>query len=654
MAVDTKRVIYHYTEGDTVGKILRIVAERNIRDNKLALRYKKLGIWNPVSWKKFYSDVRNSALGLVSLGAKLGDKVFIYGNIAPESYAVAYGCACIGMAIAPTWTITRREEVSYIIGHSDCTFILLEGQEQVDRILELKEEAEREAKEKGATEHAFSKVVKAIYWDPKGMWSEEYTKNPFLIELKEVQEMGRKLDQEQPQLFDELIDKVSPDDMVWLGYTSGTTGWPKGAINTQRSNLETVAMMTNTHAVTPDDECFAFAMVEVGALSLPAFIAGFPINIPESMATIPLDLREIGWTTGIVMGIEQQASAMQVRIGDATFLKRLTWRLFKPVGLKKADTMARGEKLNWIWSIVYKIGYFLIFRPIRDKHGLLHATNPYVSMVATSPDVLRLMNGIGVEVRNLYGQNECIPISCTLAGSADSDTAGPPCPGREVRISGEGEIQARGPSAQGYYKNPKATAEFKDDQKWVHTGDAGFITPDGRLVIIDRLAHLMKLKDSTEFSPLFIENKLKFSPYIKQAIITGADADYVGALISIDNDFVSQWAERRQLPYTSSADLSQKQEVYDLIQNDIQERVNKTLPDKTKVKKFALLPKEMDIDDAELTRTFKLRRGYVAERYHDFIEAIYSDVTEHILDIESTYEDGRKARVRVPCKIAIV
>jgi long-chain acyl-CoA synthetase len=264
------------------------------------------------------------------------------------------------------------------------------------------------------------------------------------------------------------------------------------------------------------------------------------------------------------------------------------------------------------------------------------------------------MNGIGVEVRNLYGQNECIPISCTLAGSADSDTAGPPCPGREVRISGEGEIQARGPSAQGYYKNPKATAEFKDDQKWVHTGDAGFITPDGRLVIIDRLAHLMKLKDSTEFSPLFIENKLKFSPYIKQAIITGADADYVGALISIDNDFVSQWAERRQLPYTSSADLSQKQEVYDLIQNDIQERVNKTLPDKTKVKKFALLPKEMDIDDAELTRTFKLRRGYVAERYHDFIEAIYSDVTEHILDIESTYEDGRKARVRVPCKIAIV
>jgi long-chain acyl-CoA synthetase len=357
---------------------------------------------------------------------------------------------------------------------------------------------------------------------------------------------------------------------------------------------------------------------------------------------------------GIVMGIEQQASAMQVRIGDATFLKRLTWLLFKPVGLKKADTMAAGEKLNWFWKILYNIGYFLIFRPIRDKHGLLHAKNPFVTMVATSPDVLRLMNGIGVEIRNVYGQNECMPISGTIFGDADSDTVGPPSPGREVRISGEGEIWARGPSAQGYYKNPKATAEFKDRQGWVHTGDAGFLTPEGRVVIIDRLAHLMKLGDGTEFSPLFIENKLKFSPYMKQAIITGEDADYVGALISIDNEFVAQWAERRQLPYTSGADLSQKEEVYELILNDIQQRVNKTLPDKTKVKKFALLPKEMDIDDAELTRTLKLRRGFVAERYHDFIEAIYSDVSEHILDIESTYEDGRKARVTVPCKISSV
>lgn len=652
MPAKTKPTTYQYKEGDTVGRIVRWAALRHIDDNKIAIRHKKLGIWKRYMWKQFYADVKNAALGLVSLGAKHGDKVFIYGNIAPESYAVAYACASIGLAIAPTWTITRREEVSYIIGHSDAKFILLEGQEQVDRILELKEEAEREAKEKGVTEHAFSKVVKAIYWDPKGMWAEVYTENPFLITFKDVQEMGRKLGEEQPGLFDELVDKVKPDDPVWLGYTSGTTGWPKGAINTQRSNLETVAMWTDTFPIYPDDQCFAFAMVDVGPLSLPAIIGGYPINIPENMQTIPQDLRQIGWTIGVIMGVEQQASEMQVRIGDATFLKRLTWQLFKPVGLRKADAMAKGEKLNWFWRIIYSIAYSLIFRPLRDKHGLLYARNPYVTMVATSPDVLRLMNGIGVEIRNVYGQNECIPIACTVHGSADSDTVGPPCPGREVKISGEGEVWARGPSAQGYYKNPKASAEFKDQQGWVHTGDAGFLTPDGRLVIIDRLAHLMRLRDGTEFSPLFIENKLKFSPYIRQAIITGQDKDYIGALISIDNSFVAQWAEKRQLPFTSSADLSQKQEIYDLIQNDIRQRVNKTLPDKTKVKKFALLPKEMDIDDAELTRTFKLRRGYVADRYSGFIETLYTDVKEYSLDLESTYEDGRKQRIQAKVKIS--
>lgn len=628
---------YQIDEGDTIPRMLIRTAQLHWDDNKIALRHKRLGIWREYTWKEYFTNVKHFALGLSSLGLKQGDRVFLIGYPEPEGYWAAYGTLAAGGISIPMMPYARRGEIEYIVQQSDCSFVVAEDQEQVDKILEIKDK--------------LPNVKKVIYWDEKGMWSYD---DPSLMSFRQVLELGKACEQSRPTLFEEVLEAIKPDDIATLVYTSGTTGWPKGGIWTHKSLLEISHTSLQTNPFFEDERSFAMMFIDVSLGSLPAVIAGTSLNLAEAPDTIPRDIREVGWTSGAIVGLEQQASEMQVRISEASRLKRLAWQLLKPIGLKRADVMATGGQMGTVWKILYFIGYILVFRPILDKHGLSKARNPFVTATATSPEVLRLFHGMGVPVRNLYGQSEFIPISGTLLGEVDSETVGPPFPDREVRIAESGEILARGTCAEGYYKNPDVTAKWIDEKKWVHTGDAGIMTPDGRLVVLDRMTDLMTMRDGTVFSPLWIENKLKFSPYIRQAMVAGADKDFIAVLISFDSVFVKHWAEQHQLPYTSSTDLSQKPEVFALIQDDIGKRVNKTLPDKTKVKKFAILPKEMDIDDAEITRTWKLRRGYVNQRYGDLIEALYTDTKEYMLDIESTYEDGRKARVRVPVKIAEV
>jgi len=381
---------------------------------------------------------------------------------------------------------------------------------------------------------------------------------------------------------------------------------------------------------------------------------GITINLAEGPDTVPRDLREVGWTTGYVMGLERQASELQINISNAAAVERLIYNLFIPVGYKRVEMIIKQGKINLFWKALYGMGYLLLFRPLLDQHGFHKARNPFVTAVATNPGALKLFHAIGVPARNVYVQQEFFPITSTAPGELDSESVGVPFPGVELRLYDNGEILAKGARCSGYQKNPEKTAELIDDKGWLHTGDAGVILEDGRLVILDRMKDLMTMKNGTVFSPTWVANKLKFSPYISQAVITGAEQEYVGAIVSLDYNFVGNWAEKCQLPYTSFSDLSQKPEIYDLIRNDIKKRVNKTLPPGMKVKRFAILPKEMDIDDAELTRTWKLRIAYVAERYSDLIEALYRGEQEHMLDVESTYEDGRTARVRLPLRIEII
>lgn len=620
-----------------------LVARAEKEGERVALREKDYGIWNEYTYRDYYEQVKAFSLGLASLGFQRGDKLAIIGDNRPEwvfSQLAAQGLGGVSVGI---YQESLPNELAYIINNCDARFVVVEDQEQVDKLLEIEED--------------ITHVEKIIYYDRRGMRNYHHAK---LLYFEEVQKLGEQFAQANPLYFQEEVKKGNYDDIAILSYTSGTTGNPKGTMLSYRNLLEMAKHLAAIDPLQEQDEYLSFLPLawigeQMMTISM-AFYSGIIVNFPEEPSTVFENLREIG--PHVMFSpprvYEDMVSRFQVRIQDAGWLKRKLYEWCKPIGEKVAEAHFTKKELSWWTKCLYSLADYFMFSAIRDHFGLLRIKRAYTGGAPLGPDVFRFFHSIGVNVKSIYGQTEVSGIAIVHRdGDIKLDSVGIPIPETEVKISEEGEILIKSPSVCcGYYKNEKATNETIENG-WLRTGDAGYMDEDGHLYVIDRLKDVIRLQTGEMFSPQFIENKLKFSPYIKEAVAIGRDRPYVVAIINIDMANVGRWAEKKQLVYTTYSDLSAKQEVIQLIQEQVNE-INKTLPEKARVKKFVLLYKELDADDEELTRTKKVRRQFIAKKYASLIEGMYSENDR--IDVEGTikYRDGKEQTIRTTLQIVCI
>ena len=604
-------------------------------DDKVALREKEFGIWQDVTWRGYLEHVKYFALGLASMGFKDDDALAIIGDNRPEwVYAELAAQAIKGRPLG-IYQDSILTEVAYVIDHSDATFVVAEDQEQADKVLDMKDK--------------LPKVKKLIYTDPKGMRGYD---DPLLVYFPEVEEMGRQFEKKNPGYFEKSVERLVPDDIALVAYTSGTTGFPKGSLLTHANLLKMAMNLAAVDPKLPDDEFVSFLPLPwIGEqmMSISSALAfGFTVNFPEEPETAMADLYEIG--PNVVFSPprvwEQMSRSVIVRHMDASWLKRFVYRLCMPIGYEMADFHFQRKTPNLGWKILYAISYALLFRALKDRLGFSNIRSATTGGAALGPDVFRFFHACGLNLKQIYGQTEISGISCVhRSDNVDFTSVGQPIPETEVKIhdpdpEGVGEIISKSPALfVGYLKNEEATRETIVDG-WLMSGDAGYITETEQLVCIDRIKDLMQLTSGARFSPMFIENKMKFCPYIVEVCVLGHKRSYVTAMICIDYKHTGKWAEDHRIGYTTYTDLASKQEVYDLIEKEVV-RVNRELPEAARVEKFLLLYKEFDPDDGELTRTRKLRRRFIAERYESEIEALYSDAQEVHVESEITYQDGK-------------
>jgi long-chain acyl-CoA synthetase len=616
---------------DTFPKLLA----RNAREfgTKPALREKEFGIWQALSWQQYHDKVRDFSLGLVSLGFERGDKVAIIGNNRPEWVCAELAAQGAGGASVGIYQDSNLTEVAFVIDHCDAKFVVAEDQEQVDKILDMIDK--------------LPKLKSVIYSEPRGM--RKYN-HPALISFSAVEGKGRALHQAEPSRWEQNIAAGKGSDAAIISYTSGTTGFPKGAVLTF-DNL--IVMAKSVNAVDqklPSDEFVSFlplAWIGEQMVSVTiSLLVGFTINFPEDPSTVMEDIREIGPHSMFAPPRiwENMTSTVQVKIMDTTRFKRWMYEWAMPIGYQIADLKFKKQPVPLGLAVLHKLSYWAVFRPLKDRLGLSNLRTCSTGGAALGPDVFRFFHALGVPLKQLYGQTEISGISCI---HPDSDvqfhTVGKPIPGTDVKISADGEILSRSASiTPGYYKNDDATKQTIRDG-WLHSGDAGYMTDDGHLVVIDRIKDVMRLADGTQFSPQYIENRLKFSPYIKEAVVIGNDRPQLTSMICIDMSIVGKWAENQKISYTTYTDLAAKEPVYGLLEKEVA-KVNETLPLAAKLKRFVLLYKELDADDEELTRTRKVRRGFVEDRYKDVIDALYSEKTQVPIDTTIKFQDGKTAR----------
>lgn len=625
--------------GETFPQLL-LERAKEYGNTKIALREKEFGIWQAVTWQEYLEHVKYFCLGLTSLGLERGDTIAIIGDNRPEWIYSELAAQSVGAKSIGIYQDAIVKEVIYIIGHADVKFIVAEDQEQVDKILEIWSE--------------LPTVKKVIYYDPKGL--RNYTED-FLMYFYDVETLGREYEKQFPNWFEESVARGKGSDLAILSTTSGTTGYPKLAMLTHDNLISMGKSLMAVDPIEPDDEFVSFLPLAWIGEQMMSFACslqrGFPLNFPEEPETVQQNIREIGprvmfsppriW--------ENMVSQVQVKIEDSSWLKQKMFHWAMPVGRAMADTRFKKETPSLGLKIKYFFADWLVFQMIKDHLGLRHLRRAYTGGAALGPDVFRFFHAMGVNLKQIYGQTETSGISVVHRdGDIKFQTVGTPIPDTEVQIDENGEILVRSPAVfVGYFRNEEATHETLIDG-WLHSGDAGYFDEDGHLIVIDRAKDVMTLHDGTKFSPQFIENKLKFSPYIKEAVVFGGDWPFVTAMMNIDMGNVGKWAENNQIAYTTYTDLAQKPEVYDLIRKHV-EASNADLPPAARIRRFLLLHKELDADDAELTRTRKVRRRFVAQRYEDIISALYSQ-SDH-LDVETTitYQDGRTATLQTRLRI---
>jgi len=613
---------------------------RKYWDKKVAMREKEFGIWVPITWKQYYENVKAIALGMVSLGLQRGDKVAMIGDNRPEALWAEMATMCVGGIGIWLFQDSLIDEVQYIIDHSEAKLVVGEGQEEVDKCLMIKAKC--------------PKLKKMLWDDPKGLRGYD---DPILISLREIMALGRDLDKKDPGLFQDMIMKGKGDDVCLLFYTSGTTALPKGALLTHYNML---TMGSNLMQVDPyfetDDfvSYLPFAWIGEQMMSISCGIqAGFTLNFPEEPETAQENIREIGPHVMFAPPriYEQMVRDIQVKYLDASWSKRKAYEWAMKVGYHVADLKFSKKPVRWHWKVLNGLAYLGVHKKLKDHLGLSRIRDTYTGGAAMGPDHFRFFHAIGVNLKQIYGQTEIAGISVLHRdGDIKFDTVGKPIPGTEVKITPEGEIISKSPSVFiGYYKMPEETTRALRDG-WLYSGDTGFIDTDGHLVVFDRTKDVMTLGDGTKFAPQYLETRLKFSPFIKDVWAIGDRRPYVAAVVCIDYAVVGKWAESQNLVYTSYSELSQMPDIYELVRKEIA-KMNHDLPPLARVKQFVNLYKEFDPDDDELTRTRKLRRAFVEERYKDIVSGLYSSHDHVQMDTTITYEDGRVARIKTDLRV---
>ncbi|CAM3550622.1 long-chain fatty acid--CoA ligase [Aeromicrobium ponti] len=619
----------------------QLLIERVYKDgSQVALREKEFGVWNELTYAAFLGQVKNFSLGLATLGFERGDKLAIIGDNRPEWVISELAAQSLGGISVGIYQESLSTELGYIIDDCDATVVVAEDQEQVDKLLEIKE--------------TIPKVKTIIYYDPRGM--RDYQEE-FLLKFEDVLALGNTFNSQQPAFFQHEVDKGTTDDVAILSYTSGTTGNPKGTMLTYRNLVEMAKNLTSIDPLTDKDEYVSFLpLAWIGEQMMTIAMGlynGMTINFPEEPTTVLEDLREIGPQVMFSPPriYEDMVSRFQVKIQDSGWLKRKVYNWCKPIGEKVAKAHFENKPISSGTKLLYKIADYLMFSAIRDHIGLLKIKRAYTGGAPLGPDVFEFFHSIGVNVKSIYGQTEVSGISIVHRdGDIKLDSVGIPIPGTEVKISEEGEILIKSSSVcKGYYKNEKSTKDTIQDG-WLHTGDAGRLDEEGHLYIIDRIKDVIRLDTGEMFSPQFIENKLKFSSYIQEAVAIGKDRPYVVAMINIDMKNVGRWAEKNQISYTTYTDLSSKPEVLDLIEKQVQE-INQSLPEKARVKKFVLLYKELDADDEELTRTKKVRRQFVAKKYELLIDGLYTEDKKIKVNGTIKYRDGIEQTIQTTLQV---
>ncbi len=575
-----------------------------------------------------------------------GDKVCIIGDNDPQYFWAQLAIQAVGGIAVGIFTDSSPTEIQYIVDHSGANLVFAKDQEQCDKLLVIRDQV--------------PSVMHVIYWDDKGLWGYD---EAWLIAYEEIQARGRMLGESQPERFDRSVDAGRAEDLAIFCYTSGTTGQPKGAMISHANLLAGCDLTLKVDPRFQEDEYLSFlppAWITENILGLTMHLrTGMKVNFPEAPETVQENLREIAPHVQLfgARQWESLVSMVQARMAESTALNRFLYRIFMPVGYKVADIRYEQHRsIPLWWRFLNILGELALFQPLRDKLGMTRIRSAYSSGAAQSPDVIRFFRAIGVSIKQLYGSTEAATHTLHVGDDVRFETVGIPLPGMGIRIADDTEILVSGPSVfQGYYKSPEATERAvvmdQNGTRWFRTGDAGNLEPSGHLIYLDRLKEMIALDSGERYSPQYIEGQLKFSPYVRDVMsVGGSERPFVAALINIDFENTGRWAERMGLAYTTFIDLSQKPEIYGLVRKDV-ERVNHTLPPAARVRRFVLMHKEFDADEAELTRTRKLRRRTLQEHYHDIIEAMYADQNEVRVSAAVRYQDGREGIIDTTIRV---
>ncbi|HOF31739.1 MAG TPA: AMP-binding protein [Burkholderiaceae bacterium] len=621
------------------------------RGSAPAMREKEYGIWQTHSWADLAALVEHVACGLHQAGLRRGEHMVIVGANRPRLYATMLAAQSLGAIPVPLYQDAVAAECVFPINNADVRFALVEDQEQVDKMLEIRDRCPQ--------------LSNIFFDDPRGL--RNYMEDG-LAGLDELIGAGAAFSKEHPDFFKAEVDKAQAADVAAMFFTSGTTGNPKGVVHTHGTLIDRGQAGAEFDKLSPNEEVLAYlppAWIGQNIFSYAQWlVCGYVVNCPESAATVTIDLKEIGPTYYFAPPrvFEGLLTSVMIRMEDAGALKRKMFHAFMDVARRVGPARMDGKSIGFGNALMYWLGNLLVYGPLRNNLGMSRVRVAYTAGEAIGPDLFSFYRSIGINLKQLYGSTETAVFVCLQPDNeARADTVGVPCRGVEIKVADNGEILVRSPGLlREYYKNPAATAEVLTADGWYHTSDAGFIDAHGHLKIIDRVKDVGRIKggdnDGAMFAPKYVENKLKFFPQIKEVVAYGDQREKVCVMINIDFDAVGNWAERRNLPYAGYTDLAQKPEVYQLIKECV-EKVNADLSiDEllagSQVSRFLVLHKELDADDGELTRTNKVRRGFIAEKYQPLVDALYGGKTEQFIETVVKFEDGRSGSVSATLKIS--
>jgi len=615
-----------------------------------ALREKEYGIWQSLTWSALAEIVKTLACGLHQAGLQRGEHVIVVGANRPRLYASMLAVQSLGAIPVPLYQDAVATEYVFPINNAEVRFAVVENQEQVDKLLEIRPDC--------------AGLAHIYFDDPRGLRNYQQAG---LASLTELQQQGEQFAKQHPGFFEQAVGSNQADDVAAMFFTSGTTGNPKGVVHTHRSLLDRAKAGADFDHLSENEEVLAYmppAWIGQNIFSYAQWLScGYVVNCPESAATVNIDLKEIGPTYYFAPPrvFEGMLTTVMIRMEDASSFKRSLFAYFMDIAKRYGPARMDGQSIGLMGSLLYGLGNLLVYGPLRNTLGFSRVRVAYTAGEAIGPDLFNFYRAIGINLKQLYGSTETAVFVCLQPDNeARADTVGVPCAGVEIKVSEQGEVLVKSAGLlKGYYKNPEATAEVLTADGWYHTNDAGFIDSHGHLKIIDRVKDVGRLQgganDGAMFAPKYVENKLKFFPHIKEVVAYGDGRDKVCVMLNIDFEAVGNWAERRNLSYAGYTDLAQKSEVYQLMLECV-EKVNVDLAADTllagsQISRFLVLHKELDADDGELTRTNKVRRGFIADKYAVLVDALYQGLAEQYIETAVKFEDGRTGSVSATLRL---